>query len=170
MTSDFFDLLGPEKFGGPMLLPWHLLGRLPDALAGLSLLLVPPLAAQKVVPSRPVLEKNAFFLSSAGFKVQFANDPATKKLMTSLPSHQFVVHAVGATQRYLYADPNVCVCVYVGDGDAYRSYRDMMTSHLKTDNVAPDYGSEVNMLLREPVSSSTLDNPVSFGDFFRQDF
>jgi len=153
-----------------MLLPRHLLGRLPGALAGLSLLLVPPLAAQKAVPSRPVLDKNAFFLTSAGFKVQLANDPTTKKLMTSLPSHQFVVHVVSGAQRYLYADPNVCVCVYVGDGDAYHSYRDMMTSHLKTDNVAPDYSSEINMLLREPVSSSTLDNPVSLGDFFRQNF
>ena len=153
-----------------MLLPWHFLGRLPDALLGLSLLLVPPLSAQKAIPSRPVLDKNAFFLTSSGFKVQLASDTTTKKLMTSLPSHQFIVHAVGGAPRYFYADPNVCVCVYVGDADAYRSYRDMMTTHLKTDNVSPDYGSEVNMLLREPIASSTLENPVSFGDFFRENF
>jgi hypothetical protein len=150
--------------------PWHLLGRLPDALAGLSMLLVPPLSAQKAVPSRPVLDKNAFVLTSSGFKVQIANDPATKKLMTSLPSHQFVVHNVAGAQRYLYADPNVCFCVYVGDGDAYRSYRTMMTNHLQVDNVAADYGSEVNMLLREPVISSTLDDPAPIGDFFRPNF
>jgi len=153
-----------------MLLPWHFLGRLPDALVGLSLLLVPPLSAQKAIPSRPVLDKNAFFLTSSGFKAQLANDPPTKKLMTSLPSHQFVVHAVDGGQRYLYADPNVCVCIYVGDAGAYRSYRDMMTSHLRTDGVSSDYGSEINMLLREPVASRTLDNPVSLGDFFRENF
>ena len=153
-----------------MLFPWHLFGRLPDALAGLSLLLVPPLAAQKAVPSRPVLDKNAFFLTSSGFKVQIANDPATRKLMTSLPSHQFVVHDVAGAQRYLYADPNVCVCIYVGDGDAYRAYRGMMTSHLQVDNVAPDYGSEVNMLLRDPVASRTLENPAPLGDFFHRNF
>jgi len=153
-----------------MLFPWHLLGRLPDALAGLSLLLVPPLSAQKAVPSRPVLDKNAFILTSSGFKVQIANDPATKKLMATLPSHQFVMHDFAGSPRYLYADPNVCVCIYVGDGEAYRTYRGMMTSHLQTDTVAPDYGSEVNMLLRAPVSSTTLDTPASLGDFFRQKF
>jgi len=153
-----------------MLFPWHLLGRLPDALAGLWLLLMPPLAAQKAVPSRPVLDKNAFFLTSSGFKVQIANDPATRKLMTSLPSHQFVVHDVAGAQRYLYADPNVCVCIYVGDGDSYRAYRGRMTSHLQVDNVAPDYGSEVNMLLRDPVASRTLDNPAPRGDFFHRNF
>jgi hypothetical protein len=153
-----------------MLFPWHLIGRLPDALAGLSMLLVPPLAAQKAVPSRPVLDKNAFFLTSSGFRVQIASDPTTKKLMTSLPSHQFVVHDVAGSPRYLYADPNVCGCVYVGDGEAYRSYRGMMTNHLQVDNVAPDYGSEANMLLRDPVSSNTLDTPASLSDFFRQKF
>ena len=152
------------------LIPWHLLGRLPDALAGLTMLLVPPLSAQRAVPSRPVLDKNAFFLTSSGFKVQIASDPATKKLMTSLPSHQFIVHDFAGAQRYLYADPNVCVCVYVGNGDAYRSYRTMMTNHLQVDNVGADYGSEVNMLLREPVVSSTLDDPAPIGDFFRQNF
>ena len=154
----------------PSMLSWHFLGRLPDALVGLSLLLVPPLSAQKAIPSRPVLDKNAFFLTSSGFKAQLANDPTTKKLMTSLPSHQFVVHAVDGGQRYLYADPNVCVCIYVGDAGAYRAYRDMMTSHLQTANISPDYGSEINMLLREPLASSTLDNPASLGDFFRENF
>jgi hypothetical protein len=153
-----------------MLLPFHLLARLPDVLIGLSLLLVPPLAAQRAVPSRPVLDKNAFALTSAGFRVHLANDVSTKKLMTSLPSHQFVMHDFGGAPRYLYADPNVCVCVYVGDGNAYQSYRSAMTTHLKADNVSPDYGSEVNMLLRQPVSSNTLENPIPLGDFLRERF
>lgn len=153
-----------------MLLPWQMMSRLPDALVGLSLLLVPPLAAQKAVPSRPVLDKNAFTLTSAGFRVHLANDASTKKLMTSLPSHQFVMHDFGGAPRYLYADPNVCVCVYVGDATAYQSYRNLMTTHLKADNVSPDYSSEVNMLLREPMNSNTLETPVSLGDFFRERF
>ena len=153
-----------------MLLPLQMLARLPDTLVGLSLLLVPPLAAQKAVPSRPVLDKNAFALTSAGFRVHLANDASTKKLMTSLPSHQFVMHDFGGAPRYLYADPNVCVCIYVGDGTAYQSYRNQMTTSLKAGNVSPDYGSEVNLLLRDPVSSRTLENPVSLGDFFRERF
>jgi hypothetical protein len=154
-----------------MVLSWRFFPKhVPEALLGMVLLFVLPLAAQKAVPSRPVLEKNAFFLTSSGFRVQIANDAATKKVMTSLPSHRFVVHNVGGTPRYLYADPNVCVCVYVGSADAYRSYRDMMTSHLQVDNVGPDYGSEINLLLHDPIDSNSLDNPTSLADFFRDNY
>ncbi len=36
-------------------------------------------------PSKPFLEKNSFYLSSAGFRVQLANDPAGQKAMHALP-------------------------------------------------------------------------------------
>ncbi|HBF54157.1 MAG TPA: hypothetical protein DDW72_09650, partial [Afipia sp.] len=35
-----------------------------------------PLVAQHVTPSKPFLEKNAFYLRSAGFRIQLANDAA----------------------------------------------------------------------------------------------
>ena len=100
-------------------LSWHWLGRLPDALLAVVAAGAAARSAE-AVPSRPVLDKNASILTSSGFKVQIASDPATKKLMATLPSHQFVVRRRGSA-RYLYADPNVCVCVYVGDGEAYRT-------------------------------------------------
>ena len=48
-------------------------------------------------PSKPFLDKNSFYLSSAGFRVQVANDAAGKKAMHALPPHRFVVHRDGGT-------------------------------------------------------------------------
>jgi hypothetical protein len=44
------------------------------------LLCASPLAALEA-PSQPFLEKNSFYLSSAGFRVRLANDPAGQKAM-----------------------------------------------------------------------------------------
>ena len=55
-------------------------------------------------PSKPFLDKNSFYLSSAGFKVHFANDAAGKKAMHALPPHRFVIHNLGGGDVwYLYA-------------------------------------------------------------------
>ena len=61
-------------------------------------------------PSRPSLEKNSFYLSSAGFRIQVANDPAGQKALHALPAHRFVVNGVGEALRYFYAEPQHCVC------------------------------------------------------------
>jgi hypothetical protein len=62
------------------------------------------------VPSKPFLDKNSFYLSSAGFRVQLANDAAGKQALHALPPHRFVMHRYGNDVRYLYAEPNHCVC------------------------------------------------------------
>src|SRR3954467_3838146 len=92
-------------------------------------------------PSKPFLTKNSFYLSSAGFKVHFANDANAKRAMQALPPHRFVIHKLSDGDiRYLYAEPQHCVCVYIGTKDAYTNYREMLSQPLQQpDNVAPDY-------------------------------
>jgi hypothetical protein len=65
-------------------------------------------------PSKPFLEKNSFYLSSAGFRVRLANDPAGQKALRALPAHRFVMHKFGDDVRYLYAEPQHCGCIFVG--------------------------------------------------------
>jgi hypothetical protein len=65
-------------------------------------------------PAPPSLEKNSFYLSSAGFHAQFANDPAGQKALRALPAHQFVAKGAGEDLRYFYAEPQHCVCIFVG--------------------------------------------------------
>src|SRR6478736_8068641 len=84
------------------------------AIPAIALLLCASLLVALEVPSKPFLDKNSFYLSSAGFRVQLANDPAAKKAMHALPPHRFVVHRYGNDLRYLYAEPNHCSCVFIG--------------------------------------------------------
>ena len=100
-------------------------------------------------PSKPFLEKNSFYLSSAGFKVHFANDDAGKKAMHALPPHRFVVHKLGPGDvRYLYAEPQHCVCVFIGTRDAYQSYREILRQPVQQpDDVSGDYNSQVSAVL-----------------------
>ena len=79
-------------------------------------------------PSKPFLDKNSFYLSSAGFRVQVANDEAGKKALHALPPHRFVVHRTGNDVRYLYAEPNHCVCIFIGTQANYQDYRDILAN------------------------------------------
>jgi hypothetical protein len=71
-------------------------------------------SAAAEAPSQLSLEKNSFYLSSAGFRIQVANDPAGQKALRALPAHRFVANGVGDALRYFYAEPQHCVCIFVG--------------------------------------------------------
>ena len=118
--------------------------------------------AQAEAPSRPSLEKNSFYLSSAGFRVQVANDPAGQKALHALPAHRFVANGVGEALRYFYAEPQHCVCIFVGTQQAYDRYLEMLNQPLKpTDDVAPDYKTQTGVLLSgQPGRQSTRADPT----------
>ncbi len=133
------------------------------------LLLCTSLLVALETPSKPFLEKNSFYLSSAGFRVRLANDPAGQKAMRALPAHRFVMHKVGDDVRYLYAEPQHCVCIFVGTRQAYQTYRDMLSQPLlQADSVAADYKTQASALLTgEPVGLNTLNDPDSLAEYFR---
>jgi hypothetical protein len=88
----------------------------------LSLLLsVGALAAcqtqQQIVSAR---EDN---LAAAGFIVRPANTPERQAMLNRLPPHKFVQRVNGDMVHYVYADPLVCGCLYVGTQQAYNQYR-----------------------------------------------
>ena len=56
------------------------------------------------MPSKPFLDKNSFYLSSAGFRVHFANDADAKKALHALPPHRFVIHSLGKVQQDMEKD------------------------------------------------------------------
>src|SRR5205814_9919214 len=100
-------------------------------------------AAAVAAPSRPSLQQNSFYLSSAGFRVQVANDPAGQKALHALPAHRFVVNGVGEALRYSYAEPQHCVCIFVGTRLAYDRYLKILEQPLNpTEHVAPDYKTQ----------------------------
>jgi hypothetical protein len=139
--------------------PAKMFGTLP----AIALLLSASLLVALEMPSKPFLDKNSFYLSSAGFRIQIANDAAAKKAMHALPPHRFVVHRYGNDVRYLYAEPNHCSCIFIGTEGAYKSYRDMLANSDQPDNVSPDYKTQAGALLAaDPVGIDTIgDNTLA---------
>jgi hypothetical protein len=139
------------------------------AVPAISLLLCASLLAALEVPSKPFLDKNSFYLSSSGFRVHVANDAAGKKALHALPPHRFVVHRDGGSVRYLYAEPNHCVCIFIGSEAAYRNYRDILARPVdQPDTVAPDYKTQASALLYgDPYDWNTLNQPTSIADYLR---
>ena len=116
--------------------------------AAIALLLCASLLVALEAPSKPFLDKNSFYLSSAGFRVQLANDATGKQALHALPPHRFVIHDNGGNPRYLYAEPLHCVCVFIGSSDAYQNYRAILAQPLpQADDVAPDYKTQASALL-----------------------
>jgi hypothetical protein len=138
-------------------------------LAALALLSCVSLVIALEAPSKPFLDKNSFYLSSAGFRVQLANDAAGKKALHGLPPHRFVVHAVAGQTRYFYAEPQHCACVFVGTQQAYDSYRNMLNQQLpQAENISPDYRTQVSTILSStPVGLTTLQDPGYLQEYFR---
>ena len=118
------------------------------------------------VPGKPILERNNFYLSSAGFRTQFANDPAGQKAMRALPAHRFVTEGAGETMRYYYAEPQRCVCVFVGTQQAYDRYRQMINLPLMSTTSSPDYKTQAGVLLSgQPLRQSTKGDPTNLSDY-----
>jgi hypothetical protein len=132
------------------------------ALPAIVLLLCTSLLVALETPSKPFLDKNSFYLSSAGFRVQVANDAAGRKAMNALPPHRFVVHRYGNNEvRYLYAEPTHCVCIFIGNQEAYQNYRDILAKPIQQpDDVAPDYKTQASALLYgDPYDLNSIDEP-----------
>jgi hypothetical protein len=118
------------------------------------LLLYASLLAAEEPQRKPVLETNSFYLSSAGFRMQVANDPAGQRALRALPAHRFVTNGVGEALRYSYAEPQHCVCIFVGD------------QLKRTESVAPDYKTQAGVLLSgQPLRQSTRGDPTTLSDY-----
>ena len=62
-------------------------------------------------------------LAAAGFVIKPANTPERQAMLARLPAHRFVVRQNSDTIHYVYADPLVCDCLYVGTQQAYDHYK-----------------------------------------------
>jgi hypothetical protein len=62
-------------------------------------------------------------LSAAGFLVRPADTPAREAMLHKLPAEHFVRRDHGDNVDYVYADPLVCNCLYVGSQAAYDQYK-----------------------------------------------
>ena len=61
-------------------------------------------------------------LAAAGFILRPANSPERIAMLKRLPPNRFLRREHGDTVHYVYADPIVCSCLYVGTQQAYAQY------------------------------------------------
>jgi hypothetical protein len=78
-----------------------------------------------------------------------------------------VAKGVGDALRYFYAEPQHCVCIFVGTQQAYDNYREILRQPLKpADNMSPDYKTQAGVLLSgQPLRQSTRGDPTTLSDY-----
>jgi hypothetical protein len=88
-----------------------------------GLLLALVAAVLSACASRQVVMSREDLLVSAGFTARPADTPARQAALRALPANRFVQQGQGDRAIYLYADPLVCNCLYIGDQAAYGRFR-----------------------------------------------
>jgi hypothetical protein len=64
-------------------------------------------------------------LEDMGFVMRPADTPARIERLRLLPPRTFVARSKDGRRYYLYADPDYCKCVFVGDELAMKNYHDL---------------------------------------------
>lgn len=70
-------------------------------------------------------------LESSGFKATPADTPERRALLTALPARQLIPAKGGG---YIYADPLVCDCLYVGSYEAFGKYQAVVSAAARSTN------------------------------------
>ena len=65
-------------------------------------------------------------LVDAGFKMRAATTKEQVEHVKKLPARRFIPREDAGRRYYVYADPDDCQCVFVGDEVALKAYRDMV--------------------------------------------
>lgn len=73
--------------------------------------------------TKQVVSDKEDHLAAAGFLFKPANTPDRQAMLNRLPAHKFLRRVRGDIVSYVYADPTVCDCLYVGDQTAYGQYQ-----------------------------------------------
>jgi len=76
-------------------------------------------------------------IENAGFVMRPADTAEQLALIKRVPPRRFVARVKNGKRYYVYADPELCKCVFVGDAVALEAYRDMRKRLPQPDNVAP---------------------------------
>lgn len=61
-------------------------------------------------------------LTQAGFQMQAADTPRRQAALRSLQPHRFSMQIRNSKAIWVYADPTICHCLYLGDQFAYDTY------------------------------------------------
>ncbi len=66
-------------------------------------------------------------LEDAGFTVRVADTSAKAARLRAVPARKFIRRVKAGRAYYMYVDPDLCKCAYLGNQDAMNNYRAMVT-------------------------------------------
>jgi len=89
-------------------------------------------------------------LEDVGFVMRPANTPAQLERLRLLPPRTFVARTKDGSRYYLYADPDYCKCVFLGNELAMKSYHDLVSPPPPPPMpLGPDGGPVAGSLIQE---------------------
>jgi len=89
-------------------------------------------------------------LEDMGFIMRSANTPEQMERLRLLPPRKFVSRSKDGRRYYLYADPDYCVCVFVGNEAAMKNYQALIAPPSAPPMATgPDGGSVSSALIQE---------------------
>ncbi len=65
-------------------------------------------------------------LTAAGFQMKVADTPEKAADLRTFPTRKMTVQRRGAASYYIYADPDLCNCLYVGTEPQYQEYQRLL--------------------------------------------
>ncbi len=75
--------------------------------------------------AQQVIGQKEDMLSAAGFRVKTADTPERLQSLQALPPNRFVQQNLNGHEVWVYSDPIVCRCLYVGSPEAYQRYHQL---------------------------------------------
>jgi len=89
-------------------------------------------------------------LEDLGFVMRPANTPAQLERLRLLPPRTFVARTKDGSRYYLYADPDYCKCVFLGNELAMKNYHDLVSPPPQPPMpLGPDGGPVAGSLIQE---------------------
>lgn len=70
-----------------------------------------------------IVQHRENLLAAAGFDARPASTPARQSQLATLPADKMIQQAKNGQIVYIYADPLICHCVYVGGQQAWSRYQ-----------------------------------------------
>jgi hypothetical protein len=80
-------------------------------------------------------------LSAAGFHVEAADTPARTAALQTMPARRVLPLTRDGQVSYVYRDPSVCHCFYVGGEPEYREYRKLRLQKEIADDEMDPWGT-----------------------------
>lgn len=81
------------------------------------------LALAGCASQQSIIQSREDVLAAAGFRLQPATTPELKADLARLPPHRLAWEQRDGKLTFLYADPLVCHCLFVGTEQAYQAYQ-----------------------------------------------